>query len=74
MSCAEDSQKAKVVFGFESAAGDTIDGIAYEGFGLERSLAGEGHGLGGSLVTDPVADPVGVAGPLGFGRKGLVWG
>lgn len=73
MSRAKDSQKAEVVLSFERAAGDAIDGVACEWFGAECSLAGEGHGFSCGLVTDPIADPVGVAGPLGLGG-GLVWG
>ena len=44
-------------------AAASLTGIARQCLRLERSLAGIGDNVGGRELAEPVADPIGVAGP-----------
>lgn len=56
-------QEAEVVHGFESAALGAVDRVGRQRCGCEGGSAGVGDGVGGGEAAEPVADPVGVAGP-----------
>lgn len=60
----EHAQEAEVVLRLERAAGRAVDLVAVQRLGFEAGLAGERHRFGRGLVADPVADVVGVSGPL----------
>lgn len=57
-------QKGQLSFRLERPTYNTADGIVVHFLSFESLLARKGDGFGDSLVTHPVADPVGVAGPL----------
>ena len=59
----EHPQEAEVVNGLERAALGAGDGVRGQGRGGEGGLAGVGDRVGGGEAAEPVADPVGVAGP-----------
>lgn len=60
----KDLQKGQISFHLKCPTYDTVDGIIVHFLSFESLLARKGDGFGDSLVTHPVADPVGVAGPL----------
>lgn len=64
MSRFKDLQKCQLSFRLERPTYDTADGIVVHFLSFESLLAWKFDGFGNSLVTHPVADPVGVAGPL----------
>jgi hypothetical protein len=63
VSGAKDSQPAEVVNGLELATGLAADGVVLHGGGAEGRGAGILDGVGDVKTSEPVADPVGVAGP-----------
>jgi hypothetical protein len=63
VSGAKDSQPAEVVNGLELATGLAADGVVLHGGGAEGGGAGILDGVGDVKTSEPVADPVGVAGP-----------
>lgn len=70
-------QEAQVVDRLDRAALLALDGVGGQGFGREGGGARVGDGVGGGEAAEPVADPVGVAGPeddadaaLDDGREG----
>lgn len=60
----KDLQKSQFSFRLERPTYNTTDGIIFHFLSFESLLARKGDGFGDSLVTYPVADPVGVPGPL----------
>lgn len=74
---AKHPQEAQVVDRLDRAALLALDGVGGQGFGREGGGARVGDGVGGGEAAEPVADPVGVAGPeddadaaLDDGREG----
>lgn len=60
----KDLQKGQLSFPLERPTYDTADGIVVHFLNFKSLLARKSDSFGDSLVTHPVADPVGVAGPL----------
>ena len=60
---AKHPQEAEIVHGLERAALGAGHGVGRQGLGGEGGGAGEVDRVGGREAAEPVADPVGVAGP-----------
>lgn len=63
MSGPKDPQKCKIVLLLKSSALFAVDAVWFQRLGMEGGGTGKFDGVGGRLVTEPVADEVGVAGP-----------
>ena len=67
----KDPEKAQIVHRLEGAALGAGDGVGGQRLGGEGRGAGIGDGVCGGEAAEPVADPVGVAGPEDDADAGL---
>lgn len=72
MAGAKHAQEAEIALRLERPCRGPGDRVAGQRFRLEGRLAGERDRFRRRLVANPVADVVGVSGPLRF-KKGLVF-
>lgn len=63
MSGFEDAKEREIIHRFERPLLLSVDGIRFEVFALEVFAAGELDLVYYFMVPEPVADPVGIAGP-----------
>ena len=63
MTGAKHPQEAQIIHRLERASLRAVHGVGRQRRGCESGRAGVGDGVGGGEAAEPIADPVGVAGP-----------